>query len=690
MHSILSIFVSLAMLFSGATALPAEPQAQTAWTLSDVVYSENGETIALNPSARLTAALGKDRIQLQFEMENGGKTLMPAAGEITPEGLRFRLGQSGTVYEIAGEALMDALNADEYTPSVLDALDSLLSLEANYFPLLRRCTAEPEYLWSLTQRATEALVQAAGATPEAGEIEIDGQRHPVETVTFDMDGAVVYAALDAVDTSADPMLEGLLDSGLRYVSFISDTDYDSFSAALADYAASAADVEGSYSDPAFPVALQYSFGDALNYLSLSGAPDADDHFRYTVCAADDWMRLDAEYVVNSVFGDAQNTLSNASSIQMNLEVNGPMRAPASVKLNFDRRGETNIHRSLMALPDGTIVGPYAPDSESAALAEPLDFESRSNLNASLRFDLIQGEGGLYSGALRRDILQEGSQHENGEMKYTSCTGKAAQVDVDQRFDEAGARLTELRFSSGASDMPGPVSALERDFDLDLRRHALENGDFDLSIEFSDPANEEYAYVLAIARRAQSSGVRYGVEFSGGTDGERGSISFKLSRSEAPFANVLSGNALDAGGALRSMLGSPDRPGALPFGEPGALPFGEPGANQAMLRLSADALRFGADASALMADPSVQAIVRFISEGMVESEAAPEETTAASNAAIAAETPAPDADEAGATRTAANAATDNAPAPDAGGMDAAHDRANAPDGAAETPAPAAIG
>ena len=58
MNTILSILVCIAMLFSGTTALPAQPETAVTWTLRNVTIGYDGESVTLAPEARITTAIG--------------------------------------------------------------------------------------------------------------------------------------------------------------------------------------------------------------------------------------------------------------------------------------------------------------------------------------------------------------------------------------------------------------------------------------------------------------------------------------------------------------------------------------------------------------------------------------------------------------------------------------------------------
>ena len=172
MNAILSIIVCFAMLFSGGATLPAQPETATVRTLRNLSITTDEGSVTLNPEARLTTAIGSECAQMQFEIVSGDDVLLPIAGELTPDRLRFTMGNSGSVYSLTGEALLELAGAAEDAEDAVEDAQMMLVMECmgeyigSYTALMRRSMSDADFRAQLSVLGVDLLADACGATPE--------------------------------------------------------------------------------------------------------------------------------------------------------------------------------------------------------------------------------------------------------------------------------------------------------------------------------------------------------------------------------------------------------------------------------------------------------------------------------------------------------------------------------------------
>ena len=163
MNAILSILVCFAMLFSGGAALPAQPETATTRTLRNLTIAVDGESVTLTPQARFTTAIGSDVARLQFEIVDGERVLLPMAGELTADGVRFSLGQNGNVYSISGDDLLELMDMDGTDAQMFALLGDYMT---GYSALLSRSITDTAFQRQVSDAALAVLSGACGAEAE--------------------------------------------------------------------------------------------------------------------------------------------------------------------------------------------------------------------------------------------------------------------------------------------------------------------------------------------------------------------------------------------------------------------------------------------------------------------------------------------------------------------------------------------
>lgn len=112
MNAILSLFLSLAMLFSGGT-LPETADTTSTLTVQDFVMEYDGESYPLGFDFSVSATAAQDGLTLHFEVIDGeGDILLPLTGAISKDGVKFTVSDAGSVYSLSAETLNEMLGLE--------------------------------------------------------------------------------------------------------------------------------------------------------------------------------------------------------------------------------------------------------------------------------------------------------------------------------------------------------------------------------------------------------------------------------------------------------------------------------------------------------------------------------------------------------------------------------------------------
>ncbi|MDY5219417.1 MAG: hypothetical protein SPH82_02410 [Eubacteriales bacterium] len=223
MNAILSILVCFAMLFSGGAALPAQPETATTRTLRNLTIAVDGESVTLTPQARFTTAIGSDVARLQFEIVDGERMLLPMAGELTADGVRFSLGQNGNVYSISGDDLLELMDMDGTDAQVFALLGDYMT---GYSALLSRSITDAAFQRQVSDAALAVLSSACGAEAEDVEVDIYGVRYPGQRLQGELTADASMDLLEGILSCGIPELEDMMRSYLLLVNVAAGFDGD--------------------------------------------------------------------------------------------------------------------------------------------------------------------------------------------------------------------------------------------------------------------------------------------------------------------------------------------------------------------------------------------------------------------------------------------------------------------------------
>ena len=455
MNAILSILVCFAMLFSGGAALPEQPETATTWTLRNLSITTDEGSATLTPELRLTTALGSEAALLQFEVANGGDVLLPVAGELTNDGVRFRLSEDGSVYSLSNDALLELMEADAEELLPLTYMADYLN---SYSALLQRSMNDASFQQEASQVMTELLVSACGGETEPFSVGIDGADVPALRVELELTPEGLLNLLDGLASCGIAEIEDMLDSYMLLFSAAMGEDYASlsdFTAELRELLAEE-DMEDSFS---LPLELCWTT-EAPGYLEASMDCAIDDTssvlLDFTEIFTEERTDLDMTLVLDTDDGMGS---TNSMEFRMAGYVNGPANAPESVELNLAVSSQSGWESEY---EEEDAMHSFTSDSStdfsldlSAEVVDGLehatiDFEASQS--SSYDYD---GDVSDYESELSAYITADDSSEDDGSV----TTAVTIDVDVD---DESVSISYELNRAEGA-----PVPSFDESKTVDL-------------------------------------------------------------------------------------------------------------------------------------------------------------------------------------------------------------------------------
>lgn len=273
MNLLLSLCIMMSM-FSGAAPLPAVPETANTTVVRDVCVEINGESVTLNPEFVISTAVGSEKAAARFEIRNGDDVLLPIAGEITPDSLRFSLMDSGRVYSLDSATLLEMMEMDEEGAAMMEKMGGMYMRMADvYQRIFSGEMMDPAANVEMNIQLGEAL----GAELEETEVEIDGVNLPGTSWSAETDLAGMMAATDTVlAASDDPVvseLYGVIMDLYAMIGEMEGVEIDS----MADLAAEM---------PATPVSLEYCSAMDGDVIYTQTVTDVRDEEAGMACCVD--------------------------------------------------------------------------------------------------------------------------------------------------------------------------------------------------------------------------------------------------------------------------------------------------------------------------------------------------------------------------------------------------------------------
>jgi len=198
MSSFISIFVVIAMLFSGAYYTD-DPAAQSSMvtTIDNIVLTIDDQMIELNPSLVFGSSTENGAALLDFSMPCGDNTLFPVQAKLDDAGISVILGDSNTAYTFSNDMLAEMVTGDV----------AMLETIVADFSELMAATAAMSSLSDEQLEAYNAKVNAyvdtllADAVTEEATFILEGEELSGESFAFTITNEQMLELMDLVYTA---------------------------------------------------------------------------------------------------------------------------------------------------------------------------------------------------------------------------------------------------------------------------------------------------------------------------------------------------------------------------------------------------------------------------------------------------------------------------------------------------------
>ena len=426
MNAILSILVCFAMLFSGGAALPAQPETATTWTLRNLTISTDEGSATLTPELRLTAAIGSEQAIAQFEVVNGDDVLLPMAGELTGDGVRFRLCDGGSVYSLTNDALLELMGSD--APSDTLMVDYLNS----YSALLSRTMNDASFQQEFSRTMIDLFVSACGGEAEQVTLEIDGAEVPAQRAQLELTPEAALNLLDGLASCGVTEVEDMLNSYMLLLASAMGADYASLSDLTAELRAQLAeeDVADEFS---FPVELTWTTEDPAHAeIAMDFNVDETSAVQLSVTGTFTDEKTDLDMTLSFTTDDGMGN-TNQMDFRMTKQVDGPLNAPENVELHLVASSQNDWKSEYSEEGVEAVVHSYVSSSAmnfaldvNAAVVDGLE-------RATIDLSANQSSSYDYDGDVNTDksvLSAHISSDDRSEADGSVTTAVAMDIDVD--------------------------------------------------------------------------------------------------------------------------------------------------------------------------------------------------------------------------------------------------------------------
>ena len=426
MNAILSILVCFAMLFSGGAALPEQPETATVRTLRNLSVTTDEGSVTLTPELRLTTAIGSEQAIAQFEVVRGDDVLLPMAGELTNDGVRFRLCDGGSVYSLTNDALLELMGSD--APSDTLMVDYLNS----YSALLSRTMNDASFQQELSRTMIDLFVSACGGEAEQVTLEIDGVEVPAQRAQLELTPEAALNLLDGLASCGVTEVEDMLNSYMLLLASAMGADYASLSDLTAELRAQLAeeDVADEFS---FPVELTWTTEDPAHAeIAMDFNVDETSAVQLSVTGTFTDEKTDLDMTLSFTTDDGMGN-TNQMDFRMTKQVDGPLNAPENVELHLVASSQNYWKSEYSEEGVEAVVHSYVSSSAmnfaldvNAAVVDGLE-------RATIDLSANQSSSYDYDGDVNTDksvLSAHISSDDRSEADGSVTTAVAMDIDVD--------------------------------------------------------------------------------------------------------------------------------------------------------------------------------------------------------------------------------------------------------------------
>ena len=362
MNAILSMILSLVLAFGGG-AMSAVPETALTYTVSDIVLSVDDETVALNPELVLTTAAGSEKLQAQFEVRLDESSLLPVAGEITPEGVKFNLG--GRSYALSADVLNALTGMSEPDAEGIALLQEFGELMAMLPELYGEAFTNMEGNFALSEEMMAYWTEVSGATVEQFEMEVGGVTLPVTYVELNL-------TLEQMISGINLMQEKGSEAMQTYLQSMVDLMGKAYGMEFADYADMYTKlyenvlVNGQDAMSfVMPMEMTYGSKDSLYYMEAAVNTEQDG-LAMDISAATVYQDGVTEMTMDMTAGDEETGINMAGAVEYDLTGN--------LDLDFDFE---------VAMMDDPVL------SCNFSLNRSADEDGLADVEAGLAFEIVE-------------------------------------------------------------------------------------------------------------------------------------------------------------------------------------------------------------------------------------------------------------------------------------------------------------
>ncbi len=214
--SLLALIMSALIALSGAGALPAIPETAVQTTIRDISVTINDETYDIESEIVSTEAIGTDLAASTFEIQLGDDVLLPMQASIGRDAIRLAMGNTGRVYTLNEDALMELMSCDEAALAQIEAMLTNIA-EMNLF--------DPASQLMMNRESRRVLADVLDPIESAGETTLNGKTVQINSYSGVMDAETISDLMDALANSESKALSNYVNNLLAYGNEASGTDY---------------------------------------------------------------------------------------------------------------------------------------------------------------------------------------------------------------------------------------------------------------------------------------------------------------------------------------------------------------------------------------------------------------------------------------------------------------------------------
>lgn len=421
MNAILSMILSLVLAFGGG-AMPAVPETAITYTVSDIVLSVDDETVALNPELVLTTAAGSEKLQAQFGIALDGDTLVPLAGEINPEGVKFNLG--GRSYALSADTLNQLTGMSEPDAQAIAPLQEFGELMAMLPELYSESLTNMEENFVLSEEMMAYWTEISGATAEQFEMEVKGVTLPVTCVELNLTLEQMVSGIDQMQGKGSEAMQAYLQGMVDLMGKAYGMEFAGYADMYAKlYENVLVNGEDAMSF-AIPMEMTYGAKDGLYYMEAIVNTEQDG-LTMDISAATVYQDGVTEMTMNMTAGDAEISIGMAGAAAYDLTGN--------LDLDFELAAE---------MMDESVLSCDFSFDRSA------DEDGLADVNANLAFEIAEMRsyydsetGETETEAKTTDVSIGWTAEESLEDNGSLTTNCELTFDGDDGIEAHGASLT---------------------------------------------------------------------------------------------------------------------------------------------------------------------------------------------------------------------------------------------------------